>query len=180
MLNKMKPNSAQQQSQNGKGQQNDKGEKANKGEQTGKQQDSQNGGAEPNPDSNQTGDQNQAEDAKSNSQPGKPSSQESASGAGSKDGDKKAKDAKALEAMGQISEILGKRSAAVTGEVMVEVESTKQSLKTPWADKQASHSESGGEIHRDEVPLIFQPFVERYFEEIRKTPQAAKTNKKTG
>jgi hypothetical protein len=180
MLNKMKPNSAQQQSQNGKGQQNDKGEKANKGEQTGKQQDSQNGGAEPNPDSNQTGDQNQAEDAKSNSQPGKPSSQESASGAGSKDGDKKAKDAKALEAMGQISEILGKRSAAVTGEVMVEVESTKQSLKTPWADKQASHSESGGEIHRDEVPLIFQPFVERYFEEIRKAPQGAKANKKTG
>jgi hypothetical protein len=180
MLNKMKPNSAQQQSQNGKGQKNDKGDKGNKGEQTGKQQDSQDGGAEPNPDSNQTGDQNQAEDAKSNSQPGKPSSQESASGAGSKDGDKKAKDAKALEAMGQISEVLGKRSAAVTGEVMVEVESTKQSLKTPWADKRASHSESGGEIHRDEVPLIFQPFVERYFEEIRKTPQAAKTNKKTG
>jgi hypothetical protein len=179
MLNKMKPNSAQQQSQNGKGQQKDKGDKGNKGEQTGKQ-DSQDGGAEPNPDSNQTGDQNQAEDAKANSQPGKPSSQESASGAGSKDGDKKAKDAKALEAMGQISEVLGKRSATVTGEVMVEVGSTKQSLKTPWADKQASHSESGGEIHRDEVPLIFQPFVERYFEEIRKAPQGAKANKKTG
>jgi hypothetical protein len=180
MLNKMKPNSAQQQSQSGKNQPNDKGDKGNKGEKSGKQQDSQNAGAEPNPDSNQTGDQSQAEDAKANTQPGKPSSQESASGAGSKDGDKKAKDAKALEAMGQISEVLGKRSAAVTGEVMVEVESTKQSLKTPWADRQATHSESGGEIHRDEVPLIFQPFVERYFEEIRKTPQAAKANKKTG
>jgi hypothetical protein len=60
-------------------------------------------------------------------------------------------------------------------------------LKTPWSDKQANHAESGGEIHRDEVPLIFQPFVERYFEEIRKTPQAAKpapaaskSNKKAG
>ena len=70
---------------------------------------------------------------------------------------------------------------------MVEVGDTKQSLKTPWADKQAAHTEAGGEIHRDEVPLIFQPFVERYFEEIRKTPQAAKpapaapkANKKAG
>jgi hypothetical protein len=180
MLNKMKPNSAQnQKQQNAKNQPNDKGEKAEKGE---KQQDSQNAGAEANPDSEQSGDQKSAEDAKANSQPGKPSSQESASGAGSKDGEKAAKEAKALEAMGQISEILGKRSATLTGEVMVEVGSSKQSLKTPWADRQAGHAESGGEIHRDEVPLIFQPFVERYFEEIRKTPQAAKqkSNKKAG
>jgi hypothetical protein len=49
----------------------------------------------------------------------------------------------------------------VTGEVMVEVGSTKQQLKTPWADRQAPHAESGGEIHRDEIPLIFQPIVER-------------------
>ena len=72
--------------------------------------------------------------------------------------------------MGQISEILGKRSADVTGQMMVEVGQTKQTLKTPWLDRQASHTEAGGEIHRDEVPLVFQPFVERYFEEIRKAP----------
>jgi hypothetical protein len=76
--------------------------------------------------------------------------------------------------MGKISEVLGKRSATVTGEMMIEVDTTKQTLKTPWADRQAGHTEAGGEIHRDEVPLIFQPFVERYFEEIRKTPPAAK------
>ena len=98
-----------------------------------------------------------------------------------------AHDAKALEAMGKISEVLGKRSATVTGEMMVEVESTKQTLKTAFTQQQAKHAEAGGEIHRDEVPLIFQPFVERYFEEIRKTPQAAKpapaaskSNKKAG
>jgi hypothetical protein len=172
MLNKMKPNSSQQQ-QTAKNQPNEKGEKGQKGE----KQDSQNQGAESNPENNDSGDQNQSDDAKASDQPGKPSAQESASGAGSKDGDKAAKDAKALEAMGQISEILGKRSATLTGEVMVEVGSTKQTLKTPWADKQAAHNESGGEIHRDEVPLIFQPFVERYFEEIRKTPQAATKSK---
>jgi len=177
MLNKMKPNSAQKQ-QTAKNQPNEKGEKAEKGDQ--QQQDNQNAGAEANPDSSENGDQKNSDDAKANSQPGKPTSQESASGAGSKDGDKSQKDAKALEAMGQISEILGKRSATVTGEVMVEVGSTKQQLKTPWAEKQAAHSEAGGEIHRDEVPLIFQPFVERYFEEIRKAPPAKKVAKKTG
>ena len=179
MLNKMKPNSAQKQQQSAKNQPNEKGEKGEKGDQ--EKQDNQNAGAEANPETSENGDQKNSDDAKANSQPGKPTSQESASGAGSKDGDKSQKDAKALEAMGQISEILGKRSATVTGEVMVEVGSTKQQLKTPWAEKQAAHSEAGGEIHRDEVPLIFQPFVERYFEEIRKTPSAGKkAAKKTG
>jgi hypothetical protein len=175
MLNKMKPNSAPSPPQNAKNQASkDKGEKSDKGEKADKQPDSQNGEAASNPDSNQSGDQ-KSDDAKSSSQPGKPSQQEAASGAGSKDGDKAMKDAKALEAMGQISEILGKRSAAVTGEMMVEVGQTKQTLKTALVDRQATHTESGGEIHRDEVPLMFQPFVERYFEEIRKTPSAAKS-----
>jgi hypothetical protein len=175
MLNKMKPSSPQSPQQNAKNQSSkDKGEKSDKGEKADKQPDSQNGDAQPSPDS-QSGDQKNAEDAKSSNQPSQSSSQDSKSGAGSKDGDKAAKDAKALEAMGQISEILGKRSATVTGEMMVEVGQTKQTLKTPWIDRQAAHAESGGEIHRDEVPLVFQPFVERYFEEIRKAPQAPKT-----
>ena len=125
MLNKMKPSSSQKSEQSAKNQPKDKGEKGEKGE----KQDSQNQGAESNPDSNDSGDQ-KSDDAKASDQPGKPSAQESASGAGSKDGEKAAKDAKALEAMGQISEILGKRSATLTGEVMVEVGSTKQTLKT--------------------------------------------------
>ncbi len=178
MLNKMKPNSAQKQQQSAKNQPSEKGEKGEKGDQ--EKQDNQNASAETNPDSSENGDQKNSDDAKANSQPGKPTSQQSESGAGSKDGDKSQKDAKALEAMGQISEILGKRSATVTGEVMVEVGNTKQQLKTPWAEKQATHSEAGGEIHRDEVPLMFQPFVERYFEEIRKAPAAKKATKKTG
>lgn len=180
MLNKMKPNSSQNPQQNAKNQSSkDKGEKSDKGEKADKQPDNQSGDGEANPDSNQSGDQKNAEDAKSSTQPGKPSSQDSNSGAGSKDGDKAMKDAKALEAMGQISEILGKRSATVTGEMMVEVGQTKQTLKTPWIDRQASHAEAGGEIHRDEVPLVFQPFVERYFEEIRKAPSAAKSAPKS-
>jgi len=96
---------------------------------------------------------------------------QSKTGAGSADGDKSAKEAEQLQAMGKISEILGKRSQNVTGEVMVEVGSTKQQLKTPWAQRDATHVEAGSEIHRDEVPLMYQQFVERYFEEIRKVPK---------
>jgi hypothetical protein len=100
----------------------------------------------------------------------KQASQDSKSGIGSADGSKNARQAEQLAAMGKISEILGKRSATVTGEVMVEVGSSKQQLKTPWGERQATHTEAGGEIHRDEVPLMYQQFVQQYFEEIRKAP----------
>ena len=60
----------------------------------------------------------------------------------------------------------------MSGEVMVEVGSTKQQLKTPFSQRQAKHADAGGEIHRDEVPLMYQQFVQQYFEEIRKSPAA--------
>ncbi len=52
------------------------------------------------------------------------------------------------------------------------VGNSKQPLKTPWAQRQATHAEAGSEIHRDEVPLIYQQFVTNYFEEIRKAAPA--------
>jgi len=106
----------------------------------------------------------------------KSNSQDSKNGIGSQDGEKAIKEAEQLKAMGKISEILGKRSAAVSGEVMVEVGSGKQQLKTPYAPLQANHSNSGGEIHRDEIPLVEQQFIERYFEEVHKPTAPAKKN----
>jgi len=176
MLNKMKqssqsnPQNAQngQQNQQQSGQQN----KDSKGQQSQKQDakadsqsDQQSEGA----------DQGQTADAKGQDKASdKNASSDSKSGIGSADGDKAAKEAEELRAMGKISEILGKRSANVTGEVMVEVGSTKQQLKTPWAQKQAQHVDAGSEIHRDEVPLMYQQFVQQYFEEIHKAAPAAK------
>jgi hypothetical protein len=93
------------------------------------------------------------------------------SGIGKEDGSKELREAEQLAAMGKISEIIGKRSANVTGEVMVEVASgNEQQLKTQYSQSSARHSDVGGEIHRDEVPLIFQHYVQRYFEEVRKIP----------
>ena len=95
------------------------------------------------------------------------------SGIGSQEGDKSARQAEALKAMGKITELFGKRAENVTGAVMIEVGSTRQQLKTPLAQREASHTEAGSEIHRDEVPLEYEQFVQRYFDQIRQTPPAA-------
>jgi hypothetical protein len=102
-------------------------------------------------------------------------SQEARSGVGKSDGDKDLKDAEQLAAMGKISEIIGKRSQNITGEVMVEVSSGKQTLKTPYSQRTAHHAEAGGEIHRDDVPLEYQHYVQQYFEHVRRLPLPKKT-----
>jgi hypothetical protein len=75
--------------------------------------------------------------------------------------------------MGKISEILGKRSANLTGEATVEVQNTSQQLKTAYAPGAAQHGQSGGEIHRDEIPAAMAPFVQEYFKQARKPEPAA-------
>jgi hypothetical protein len=77
--------------------------------------------------------------------------------------------------MGKISEIFGKRAQNMTGEMMIEVKSSKQQqLRTAYANRATTHRESGGEIHRDEVPLDLQYFVQQYFEKVRKPAVASK------
>ena len=78
--------------------------------------------------------------------------------------------------MGKISEIFGKRAQNVTGEMMVEVKSSKQQqLRTAYAERANTHREAGSEIHRDEVPLDLQYFVQQYFEKVRKPGAIGKT-----
>jgi hypothetical protein len=93
------------------------------------------------------------------------------SGIGSQDGDKDIRLAEQLAAMGKIAEIIGKRSANVTGEAAVEVQSTSQQLRTPYAPRGAEHSQAGAEIGRDEIPAALQTYVARYFEEVRSDSQ---------
>jgi hypothetical protein len=95
------------------------------------------------------------------------------SGIGQQDGAKEAKEAEQLAAMGKISEIIGKRSENLRGEATIEVKSGKQGLRTQYSNRAAAHSESGGEIHRDEIPLIYQDYVRSYFEELRKSAPAS-------
>lgn len=94
------------------------------------------------------------------------------SSAGSEDGAKDVKEAAQLAAMGKISVILGKRSENVTGNVSVETISGEQSLVTPYTDTRAAHIQTDAQIDRDEVPVMLQEYVQRYFAAVRsRTPK---------
>jgi hypothetical protein len=93
------------------------------------------------------------------------------SGIGRQDGDKDVKEAEQLKAMGKLAEIIGKRSASVTGDMMVENPSGKQQLKTEYSQRMGHHADLGGEINRDEIPLIYQSYVREYMEEVHKQAQ---------
>ena len=159
--------------QQGKGQQN-----------AGKQEQSKNGQQENNGNAGDSEEGRNGEQAKSPQDPqgkgnGKSDSQQASkqpgSGIGNQNGDKTIKQAEDLAAMGKITELFGKRSASITGEATVEVQATSQQLHTPYAPRGAEHSQNGAEISRDEIPAAMQPYVQLYFEQVRKqaTPPAA-------
>jgi hypothetical protein len=177
LLAKMKPQSKQ-----GGGKPNDSSQSANsRSSQQGEKQDgdSKSPGqeqADASANSQSEGDQQQGgteqasqgkSEGRSNNQPNSPDGK---SGIGKQDGDKAAREAAELAAMGKISEIIGKRAANISGEVMVEVSSGKQQLKTQYSQQNATHVEAGGEINRDEVPLAYQQYVQQYFAQVRKLP----------
>lgn len=112
----------------------------------------------------------------------RPPTQDGKSGVGKEDGDKSAREAEQLAAMGKISELIGKRAQNMQGEVMVEVSSGKQQLKTQYSRTNASHVGTGGESNRDEVPLAYQRYVQQYFESIHKPSAAGQSvkDKKSG
>jgi hypothetical protein len=179
LMNKLKSNDKQEKSDKAqKSQPGDSKQKADKGE---KSQDQQQQNSAQQDQQGQGGDEKQSSDASNDKKASDKSvAQDAKNGIGAQDGEKAIKEAAQLQAMGKITEILGKRSAQITGEVMVEVGSSKQQLKTPLASSDAKHTEAGGELHRDEVPLLYQPFVQQYFEEIRKgqtAPLPASTKK---
>jgi hypothetical protein len=90
------------------------------------------------------------------------------SGVGRQDGLKEFKEAEQQQAMGKLAEIIGKRSQSLTGDMMVETPSGKQQLKTQYSQRVGRHTDLGGEINRDEVPVMYQQYVREYMEQVRK------------
>ncbi|HEX4168812.1 MAG TPA: hypothetical protein VHZ55_25390 [Bryobacteraceae bacterium] len=90
------------------------------------------------------------------------------SGIGRQDGEKSLKEAEQLKAMGKLDEIIGKRSAALTGDMTVETRSNHQQLQTQYSGQVGRHSDLGGEIDRNEVPIALQQYVREYMEQVRK------------
>jgi hypothetical protein len=165
------PQSAQNQGAK-QGQPNQSKQNSKDGQQSGAQPaDGENGQPDNSPDQNDSQGKGQGKNdaQQANKQPG--------SGVGSQDGSKQIHDAEMLAAMGKISELIGKRSAALTGESTVEVQNTSQQLHTAYVQRGAEHAQSGAEINRDEIPVALQPYVEQYFNQLRKTAQPAPKKK---
>lgn len=165
---------AQQQQQQQASQQNSKqqGQKNAGKQQKGEKTNGQAGGEEQDPDlSNES---QQAENSPGQGNDAQPSNKQPGGGVGNRDGAKELKEAEQLAAMGKISQIIGKRSANLSGEATVEVQSTVQQLRTAYADRTAQHADAGGEIGRDEIPAALESYVEQYFEQVRKQPAAKK------
>jgi hypothetical protein len=99
---------------------------------------------------------------------------QSKSGIGRQDGGKDLKESEELQSMGKLAEIIGRRSKDISGDMMVEVPSGKQQLRTAYTGKVAQHSDTGGEINRDEIPLVFQQYVREYMERVHREPASAK------
>ncbi len=185
LMNKMKsqPKGGEQQAKNGKkdapgegeGKQGNKEGQKGAQNQQGKQNDQQ---AQADQSSDQQGEgegKQQTSQSKggSDSKDGQPNN-DPKSGTGQQDGQKDVKLAAQMEAMGKLSEIIGKRAEKQSGEVMVEVNSSKsQQLRTAYSSKAGTYTNSGGEIHRDEVPLLYQDYVQHYFEQVRRTSAPA-------
>jgi hypothetical protein len=174
LLSRMKPQQGQQNSLQATDQKNSqgKGQQSPSKQQASRDRQQQNGGQQGDSQDGQSSEQAQnsqdpqgrgtgkSDSAQASKQPG--------SGIGSQDGDKNIKQAEQLAAMGKISEILGKRSATISGESTVEVQNTSQVLRTPYAQRGIQHTQGGAEINRDEVPVALQAFVAHYFEQVRK------------
>ena len=117
----------------------------------------------------QTTEKAQASQGKSSDKANDKSGNDAHSGIGRQDGSKETREAEQQQAMGKLAEIIGKRSQNLTGEMMVESPASKQQqLKTQYSQRQGHHSDLGGEINRDQVPLIYQQYVREYMEQVRK------------
>ena len=134
------------------------------------QRDNNQADAEDGDPSSENGQQGEQADGKAGSKSAQQSAQ-AGSGAGSQDGSKDVKAAEQLKAMGKLSEIIGKRSQSVTGETSIEVQSGNQQLKTAYSKNAATHGEADSDVSRDEIPVSLQPYVQQYFEQVRKSGQ---------
>jgi hypothetical protein len=184
LVSKMRPSSSQQVPQNSGKQPNNgddedksagsKGDQAQAKQQgANNQQNSQEANAQ-GEENSQTAERAQNAQGRNSDRSSDKNGNDAHSGVGRQDGAKELKEAQQQEAMGKLAEIIGKRSANLTGEVLVEVPNGKQQLQTKYSQKVGQHTDLGGEINRDEVPLIYQQYVREYMEQVHKQAKTLK------
>jgi len=164
-----------EQQEAGEGQQQEGSESAQAGEQS--EQAQAEGGAEGSEAEMEGGEQGQGEteqaaqgqatqsSSEEGTQPG-----ESAGASGSADGSKELAERMAEQqaALDALEEFYMQRAEEIEGEIMVETSTAEQSAQTPYKASQQAHSDRGGAVTRDEVPLAYQRYIETYFRNLRR------------
>jgi hypothetical protein len=95
-------------------------------------------------------------------------------GAGNEEGIKEIIRAEQLEAMGKLDALFGKRARSIEGEFTTEATQGPQQLKTAYQRRSAAHTDVHAKAQRDEVPVAFQEYVQRYFELVKSAAAPAK------
>ncbi|MBI1354611.1 MAG: hypothetical protein GC160_09715 [Acidobacteria bacterium] len=111
------------------------------------------------------GNQNTSEEGSQQSQ--------SAAASGSADGSKELAERMAEQqaALDALEEFYMQRSEEMEGEIMVETSAAEQTAQTPYQASRQTHTDRGGAISRDEVPLAYQRYIETYFRNLRRNNQ---------
>ncbi len=102
------------------------------------------------------------------SQPG-----QSAGASGSAEGSKELAERMAEQqaALDALEEFYMQRAEEIEGEIMVETSTAEQSVQTPYQASRQTHTDRGGAVTRDEVPLAYQRYIETYFRNLRRNKQ---------
>lgn len=87
--------------------------------------------------------------------------------AGSGEGSKKFSDAKRNETMGELKDLFQRRSEELQGEFTIEADLAKQTARVPYSRRESGHRDLGTSLSRDEIPIAYRTYVQRYFEMIR-------------
>lgn len=95
---------------------------------------------------------------------------ESAGASGSAEGSKELAEKMAEQeaALDALEEFYMQRAEEIEGEIMVETSTAEQSAQTPYQASRQAHSDRGGAVTRDEVPLAYQRYIETYFRNLRR------------
>ena len=54
------------------------------------------------------------------------------------------------------------------GEVTIETRKAEQSASVPYNERATVHSDRGGAISRDEVPVQYRTYIQNYFQALRR------------
>ena len=87
--------------------------------------------------------------------------------AGAGEGSKELAEAKREEAMGQLTKLFQQRAEEIQGEFTIETGSARQAARTPYSPRESGHRDPGAVLSRDEIPIAYRSYVQRYFQTIR-------------